>query len=83
MKKHSATKKTKPRSFVDIIADQDLQLPGLEYFFGQERGMHKLADYAKPHFEKLLIKQRSEAVTRLSLISRTNRAKNSKIVGKK
>jgi len=30
MKKHHATKKTKPRSFDDIVADQDLWLPGLE-----------------------------------------------------
>jgi len=59
MKKHHATKKTKPRLFDDIIANQDLRLPGLEYFFGQERGMHKLADYARPLFEKLLVKQRS------------------------
>jgi len=34
MKKHSATKKTKPRSFDDIVADQDLQLTSLQYFFG-------------------------------------------------
>jgi hypothetical protein len=31
---HHATKKTKPRLFDDIVADQDLWLPGLEYFFG-------------------------------------------------
>jgi len=62
MKKHSATKKTKPRPFDDIVADQDLRLPGLEYFFGQERGMHKLADYAKPQIEKLLLTQRKQAV---------------------
>jgi len=51
--KHHATKKTKPRLFDDKVANQDLQLPGLEYF-GRERGMHKLADYARPRFEKLL-----------------------------
>jgi len=69
MKKHHATKKkTKPRFFDDIIADQDLQLPGLEYFFGQERGMHELADYARPHFEKLLVKQRSSAVKAINQI---------------
>jgi len=62
MKKHSATKKTKPRLFDDIVANQDLQLPGLEYFFGQERGMQELADYARPQIEKLLVKQRREAV---------------------
>jgi len=62
MKKHGATKKTKTRSFDDIVADQDLQLPGLEYFFGQERGMHELADYARPCFEKLLLTQRKQAV---------------------
>jgi len=33
--KHHATKKTKPRSFDDIVADQDLLLPSLEYFFGR------------------------------------------------
>jgi len=38
MKKHHATKKIKPRSFDDIVADQDLWLPSLEYFFGRERG---------------------------------------------
>jgi len=68
MKKHSATKKTKPRSFDDIVANQDLWLPGLEYFFGRERGMHKLADYAKPRFEKLLLKQRKQAVDAINHI---------------
>jgi len=62
MKKHGATKKTKTRLFDDIVADQDLQLPGLEYFFGRERGMHELADYARPRFEKLLLTQRKQAV---------------------
>jgi len=74
MKKHHATKKTKPRSFDDIVANKDLQLPGLEYFFGRERGMHKLADYARPCFEKLCIVEEGpwKLSTRLSLISRTN-----------
>jgi uncharacterized protein with von Willebrand factor type A (vWA) domain len=67
MKKHSATKKTNPRLFDDIVADQDLRLPGLEYF-GQERGMHKLANYAKPHFEKLLKQWRKEAVEAINQI---------------
>jgi len=40
MKKHYTTKKTKIRLFDDIVADQDLQLPSLEHFFGRERGMH-------------------------------------------
>jgi len=62
MKKHSAIKKTKPRSFDDIVANQDLQLPGLEYFFGRERGMHEMANYARPRIEKLLLKQRNQAV---------------------
>jgi len=62
MKKHSATKKTKTRLFDDIVANQDLWLPGLEYFFGQERGMQELADYARPCFEKLLLTQRKQAV---------------------
>jgi len=51
MKKHCATKKTKPRSFDDIVADQYLQLPDLKYFSGRERGIQELADYAKPCFE--------------------------------
>jgi len=62
MKTHSATKKRKPRSFNDVVADQDLRLPGLEYFFGKERGMHKMANYAKPHFENILLKQRNQAL---------------------
>jgi len=62
MKKHHAAKKTKPRLFDDIVANQDLWLPSLEYFFGRERGMHKLADYAKPCFEKLLVQRRKQAV---------------------
>jgi len=67
MKKHGATKKTKTRLFDDIVANQDLRLPGLEYFFGQERGMHELADYARPRFEKLL-NQRNQAVDAINLI---------------
>jgi len=65
MKKHSATK---PRLFDDIVADQDLRLPGLEYFFGRERGMHKLADYAKPHFEKLIKQRMKEAINAIDKI---------------
>jgi len=68
MKKHHATKKTKPKLFDDIIANQDIRLPGLEYFFGQERGMHKLADYARPRFENLLVKQRREAINAINQI---------------
>jgi len=68
MKKHCATKKTKPRLFDDKVADQDLWLPGLEYFFGRERGMNKLANYAKPCFEKLLVKQRNEAIKAINNI---------------
>jgi len=62
MKKHHATKKTKPRLFDDIVAEQDLKLPGLENFFGWEQGMHELADIARPRIEKLLLKQRKQAV---------------------
>jgi len=62
MKKHGATKKTKPRLFDDIVANQYLWLPGLEYFFGRERGMQELADYARPQIEKLLFNQRKQAV---------------------
>jgi hypothetical protein len=68
MKKHSATKKTKPRSFDDIVANQDLRLPGLEYFFGRERGMHKMADYARPRIENLLLNQRKQAVDAINHI---------------
>jgi len=66
MKKHSATKKTKPRLFDDIVANQDLRLPGLEYFFGRERGMHKMADYARPQIEKLVLNQRNQAVNAIN-----------------
>ena len=62
MKTHSATKKRKPRLFNDVVADQDLRLPGLEYFFGRERGMHEMANYAKPRFENILLKQRNQAL---------------------
>jgi len=62
MKKHSATKKTKPRLFDDIVTNQDLRLPGLEYFFGRERGMHEMVNYARPQIEKLLLTQRKQAV---------------------
>jgi len=48
MKKHHAIKKTKPRLFDDIVADQDLWLPGLKNFFGRERGMQELANITKP-----------------------------------
>jgi len=68
MKKHHATKKTKPRSFDDIVANQDLQLPSLQYFFGRERGMNELSDYARPHFEKLLLKQRRKAINAINKI---------------
>jgi len=54
--------------FDDIVANQDLQLPGLEYFFGRERGMHELANYARPHFEKLVVKQRREAIDAINQI---------------
>jgi len=59
MKKHCATKKTNPRSFVIY---QDLQQPGLENFFGREGGMHELANIAKPHFEDIIRQQRKQAV---------------------
>jgi len=62
MKKHSATKKTKTRLFDDIVANQDLRLPGLEYFFGQERGMQEMLAYARPQIENLLLTQRKQAM---------------------
>jgi len=61
-----STKNTKPRSFDDIVADQDLRLPGLEYFFGRERGIQELADYAKPCFENLLMQWRKQAVNAIN-----------------
>jgi len=50
------------------LADKQMLLPGLEYFVGRERGMHKLADYARPCFEKLLLNQRKQAVDAINLI---------------
>jgi len=61
MKQHG-TKKKKPRLFDDILADQDLQLTGLKYFFGRESGMHELANITKPHFEDILRQQRKQAM---------------------
>jgi len=36
------------------LADMQMLLPGLEYFVGRERGMHKLADYARPALRSYL-----------------------------
>jgi len=69
MKKHLATKKTRPRLFDDIVAEQDLRLPGLEYFFGREWGMHKLAGIARPHVENLLQKQRQQAMDSINKVT--------------
>jgi len=61
-KKTKPSLSSRPRLFDDIVAKQDLQLPGLEYFFGRERGMHELADIARPQIENLLLNQRKQAV---------------------
>jgi len=39
------------------LADEQMLLPGLEYFVGRERGMHEMLTYARPQIEKLLVKQ--------------------------
>jgi len=54
--------KTKPRLFDNIVADQDLQLAGLKYFFGRECSMHELPNISKPLFEDILRQQRKQAV---------------------
>jgi len=61
-----ATKRQKDK--LQELAEKQMLLPGLEYFFGRERGMHELADYAKPCFEKLLFNQRKQAVDAINLI---------------
>jgi len=55
-----ATKRWKDK--LQELADKQMLLPGLDYFVGRERGMHELANYARPCFEKLLLKQRKQAV---------------------
>jgi len=67
-------KRRKRDKFQDL-ADEQLALPSLDYFVG----MHKLATYAKPHIEKLLLRQRAEAVdtTKQHLISGANMMKPS------
>jgi len=61
-----ATKRRKDK--LQELADEQMFLPGLEYFVGRKRGMHELADYAKPRFEKLLHKQRKQAVEAINHI---------------
>jgi hypothetical protein len=75
-----ATKQRKDK--LQELADEQMLLPGLEYFVGRERGMHEMLTYARPRIEKLLVKQRKQWMpsTVLSLISRTNITKNSKRV---
>jgi len=43
-----------------------LALPSLDYFIGREHGMHEMATYAKPCIEKLLLRQRAEAVNAIN-----------------
>jgi len=44
------------------LADEQMLLPGLDYFVGRERGMHEMLTYARPRIKKLLLDQRKQAV---------------------
>jgi len=55
-----ATKRQKDK--LQELADKQMLLPGLDYFVGRERGMHEMLTYARPRIEKLLVKQRKQAV---------------------
>jgi len=44
------------------LADELLSLPSIDYFAGTERGMHEIANYAKPCFENILRQQRNQAM---------------------
>jgi len=55
-----ATKRRKDK--LQELADKQMLLPGLDYFVGRERGMHEMANYARPRIEKLLLNQRKQAV---------------------
>jgi len=44
-----ATKQQKDK--LQELADKQMLLPCIDYFVGRERGMHEMADYAKPRFE--------------------------------
>jgi len=55
-----ATKQQKDK--LQDLADKQMLLPGLEYFVGREKGMHKMLTYARPQIQKLLLNQRNQAV---------------------
>jgi len=55
-----ATKQQKDK--LQELADKQMLLPSIDYFVGRERGMHKMLTYARPRIEKLLVKQRREAI---------------------
>jgi len=55
-----ATKRQKDK--LQELADKQMLLPSIDYFVGRERGMHEMLAYARPRIEKLLLKQRREAV---------------------
>jgi hypothetical protein len=55
-----ATKRRKDK--LQDLADEQMLLPSLDYFVGRERGMHEMANYARPRIEKLLLNQRKQAV---------------------
>jgi len=59
------TKRQKRDQFQDL-ADEQLVLPSLDYSVGRECSMHELATYAKPGIEKLLLRQRAEAMDTIS-----------------
>jgi len=44
------------------LADKQMFLPSIDYFVGKERGMQEMLAYARPQIEKLLVKQRNQAV---------------------
>ena len=44
------------------LADEQMFLPGLDYFVGKQRGMYEMANYARPRIEQLLLTRRQQAV---------------------
>jgi len=55
-----ATKRQKDK--LQELEDKQMLLPSIDYFVGRERGMHEMLTYARPQIEKLLVKQRKQAV---------------------
>jgi hypothetical protein len=64
-----ATKQQKDK--LQELADKQMLLPSIDYFVGRKRGMHEMLTYARPQIEKLLVKQRREAVDAI-MISRVS-----------